>query len=177
MEVVEEQIEAEKGKEIEQTFKDITHQVQQYITTKTLISLITGLLVALVLWLFDVDFLIVWAVLAFVLNFIPNIGSAIAVLLPAIMALIQYESFTYALIIAGIITVLQNIMGNIVEPKIYGNKLGLNPLVILLALLLWGYIWGIVGMFISVPLTAVLKIIISNSKSKNLQFISELMGN
>ncbi len=177
VEAVEVQIEAEKGKEIEQTFKDITHQVQQYITTKTLISLITGLLVALVLWLFDVDFLIVWAVLAFVLNFIPNIGSAIAVLLPSIMALIQYESFTYALIIAGIITVLQNIMGNIVEPKIYGNKLGLNPLVILLALLLWGYIWGIVGMFISVPLTAVLKIIISNSKSKNLQFISELMGN
>jgi predicted PurR-regulated permease PerM len=71
---------------------------------------------------------------------------------------------------------VQNIIGNILEPKILGNRLGLNPLIILLSLLVWGYIWGIAGMFLSVPLTAVIKIIISNSSSNNLQFLSDLMG-
>ncbi len=172
-----EKLKLEKEKTFEKTFKDITEQVQKYIVTKFLISLSTAILVAFVLWLFDIDFLIVWAVLTFILNFIPNIGSAIAVILPALMTLIQYESFTYALLVAGIITVVQNIIGNILEPKIFGNRLGLNPLVILLSLLLWGYIWGIVGMFIAVPLTAILKIIISNSNSPSLRFIGDLMGN
>ncbi len=170
-------IKAEKEKEIEKTFKDITEQVQRYIATKFLISLTTAVLVGITLWLFGVDFVIVWAVLTFFLNFIPNIGSVLAVILPAVMTLIQYESFTYMLIVAGVITVIQNIIGNILEPKIFGDRLGLNPLVILLSLLLWGYIWGIVGMFLSVPLTAVLKIIISNSGSENLRFIGELMSN
>ncbi len=172
-----EQIKNEKGKEIENTFKAITEQVQRYIATKFLISLTTAILVGITLWLFNIDFLIVWAALTFFLNFIPNIGSVLAVILPAVMTLIQYESFTYMLIVAGVITAIQNIMGNILEPKIFGNRLGLNPLVILLSLLLWGYIWGIVGMFLSVPLTAVLKIILSNSGSENLRFISELMSN
>ena len=71
----------------------------------------------------------------------------------------------------------QNLIGNILEPKIFGNKLGLNPIVILLSLLLWGYIWGIGGMILSVPITAVLKIIFERSTSKNLHFISGIMSN
>jgi len=94
-----------------------------------------------------------------------------------LMSIIQYGSFSRALIIAAVLIVVQNIIGNILEPKIYGNRLGLNPLVILISLLMWGYLWGIVGMFLSVPLTAVLKIIISNSNSKNMRFISNLMSN
>ena len=97
--------------------------------------------------------------------------------LPTLMTLVQYESFPYAVVVAAIIVVVQNIIGNIIEPKIVGDRLGLNPLVILLSLLLWGYIWGIVGMFLSVPLTAVIKIILSSSESDNLNFISDLMGN
>jgi AI-2 transport protein TqsA len=169
-------IRAEREKRVEKTFKDITEQIQRYIATKFLISLLTGLVVGIVLWIFDIDFLIVWAVMAFFLNFIPNIGSIIAIILPTVMTLIQYESIGYTVLVAGIITFVQNIIGNLLEPKILGDKLGLNPLVILVSLLVWGYIWGIAGMFLSVPLTAVVKIIISNSSSPNLQFLSDLMG-
>jgi len=169
-------IKAEREKIVEKTFKDITEQIQRYIATKFLISLLTGLLVGIILWIFNVDFTIVWAVMAFFLNFIPNIGSIIAIILPTVMTLIQYESIGYTVLVGGIIIFVQNIIGNIIEPKIMGDKLGLNPLVILVSLLVWGYIWGIAGMFLSVPLTAVVKIIISNSNSYNLQFFSDLMG-
>lgn len=162
---------------LQRTFKDITEQIQRYIVTKFLISLSMGILFGLILWLFGVQFFIIWATLALLLNFIPNVGSVIAVILPSMMALIQYESFGYAAIVAGVLIILQNIIGNLIEPKIFGDQLGLNPLVILLSLLLWGYLWGIVGMFLSVPLTAVIKIILSNSNSKNLRFITNLMSN
>lgn len=175
---IEEQKLKDKNEElIDKTFKDITYQVQKYIATKFFISLLSGLTSGLILFAFGVKFFIIWAVLTALLNFIPNIGSVIAVILPGLMALVQFESFGYALLICTIIIVLQNIIGNFLEPKIFGDSLGINPLVILLSLLLWGYVWGIVGMFIAVPLTAVIKIIISNSTSKNLNFISNLMSN
>lgn len=163
--------------QIEKTFKDITSQVQRYITTKLMLSLLTGVLAGFVLWLFGVDFFIVWAVFAFLLNFIPNIGSAIAVILPALMTLVQFESFGYTIIVTAILITIQTTIGNGLEPKIFGDRLGLNPIVILLSLLLWGYVWGVVGMFLSVPLTAVAKIIMSNSQSANMHFLSDLMGN
>ncbi|MFA7418675.1 MAG: AI-2E family transporter [Melioribacteraceae bacterium] len=161
---------------LQRTFRDITEQVQKYIITKFLISLSVGLIMGFILWAFDVEFFIIWAAFAIILNFIPNIGSVISVIMPALMTLVQYESFGYALLVTVVLIIVQNIIGNIIEPKIFGDRLGLNPLVILLSLLLWGYLWGIVGMFISVPLTAVLKIIISNSKSRNMRFITSLMS-
>lgn len=167
----------QREEKIEKTFKDITSQVQRYIATKFLLSLLTGVLAGFVLWLFNVDFFVVWAVFAFLLNFIPNIGSAIAVILPALMTLVQFESIGYTVLVTAILITIQTIIGNGLEPKIFGDRLGLNPIVILLSLLLWGYIWGVVGMFLSVPLTAIAKIIMSNSQSTNLNFISDLMGN
>ncbi len=162
---------------LQKTIKDITEQVQRYVITKLLISLSVGVIVGFILWLFKIEFFIIWAFLAVLLNFIPNVGSVIAVILPALMALVQYESFGYAALLAAVIIVVQNIIGNIIEPKIFGDRLGLNPLVILLSLLIWGYIWGIVGMFLAVPLTAIGKIIMSNATSKNMRFITHLMGN
>ena len=162
---------------LRRTFRDITDQIQKYIITKFLISLTLGIIMALILWLFDVEFFIIWASFAVILNFIPNVGSVISVTMPVLMALVQYDSYGYALLIAVILIVVQNIIGNILEPKIFGYRLGLNPLVILISLLVWGYLWGIVGMFLSVPLTAVLKIIITNSSSRNMRFISNLMNN
>jgi len=162
---------------LRKTFKDITEQIQKYIITKFLISLTLGFLIGIILWLYGVEFYIVWATIAVLLNFIPNIGSIIGVALPALMTLIQYESVGYALLVTATIIVVQNIIGNIIEPQIFGNRLGLNPLIILFSLMVWGYLWGIVGMFLSVPLTAVLKIIISNSSSKNMRFITNLMSN
>ncbi|MEW6701214.1 MAG: AI-2E family transporter [Bacteroidota bacterium] len=161
---------------LRKTFKEITEQVQKYIVTKFLISLSMGLIMGFILWLFGVEFFIIWATFAVLLNFIPNIGSVFAVIMPVLMTLVQYESFGYAFLVAVVLIAVQNIVGNILEPKIFGNRLGLNPLVILFSLLLWGYLWGIVGMFLSVPLTAVGKIILSNSNSRNIRFITNLMS-
>jgi predicted PurR-regulated permease PerM len=172
-----EEVKNDRSVKIEKTFKDIIEQVQRYIVTKFLISLTTGVFVGFTLWLFDVRFFVLWGFITFILNFIPNIGSVIAVILPTLMALVQYESFGYALLVMIIISVIQNIIGNILEPKIFGDRLGLNPIVILISLLVWGYIWGIVGMILSIPLTAIIKLVISNSNSKNLRFLSELMSN
>jgi AI-2 transport protein TqsA len=160
----------------DRTIQNIPQKIQNYIVAKTLISLLTALSVGVILWLFDIDFLVVWVVLTFLLNFIPNIGSVLAVIFPTLIALVQYESFGYAILVGGICTGIQNIYGSLIEPKIMGDKLGLNPLVILLSLLLWGYIWGLVGMFLSVPITAVIKILVSDSRSENLRFVNKLMG-
>ncbi|MFH2031767.1 MAG: AI-2E family transporter [Bacteroidota bacterium] len=168
--------EEQRGVVIDRAISTIPQKIQRYVVTKFIISLITSCAVGIVLWIFGVDFLIVWIVLTFLLNFIPNIGSVIAVILPALVALVEFESFGYALFLVIILSVVQNLMGNVLEPKIIGDKLGLNPLVILLSLLLWGYVWGIVGMFLSVPLTAVIKIIVTESDSPNLKFINNLMG-
>lgn len=161
---------------IQTTFHSLTEQVQKYVTTKFLISLFTGALEGSIVWLFGVDFAIVWGVLIFLLNFIPNIGSLAGIVLPAIMALVQFGSIGYALIVLGTLTVVDNIIGNYVEPKIFGDRLGLNPLVVLLSLLLWSYVWGIIGAILSVPLTSMVKILISRSESPNLRFLNDLMS-
>lgn len=161
---------------LQDTFQEITEQIKDYVVAKFFISLAVGLATGIILFFFKVDFVIIWSVLTFLLNFIPNIGSLISVVLPTLVALVQFGSIGFALLIALILIVVHNIFGNIIEPRVFGHRLGLNPLVILLSLLLWGYIWGIVGAFLSVPLTAILKIIISRSDSPNLRFISDLMS-
>ena len=92
------------------------------------------------------------------------------------MVLVQTESVGFSLIIAIVLIALQNFIGNFIEPKVFGNKLGINPLILLISLLVWGYIWGITGMFLAVPLTAIFKIILSGSRSKNLKFMHDLMS-
>lgn len=165
-----------KSKYIDKTFEKIVAEIQNYLVAKFFISLATALAVGIVLWIFDIDFLVVWIVLTFLLNFIPNIGSFLAVIMPTLVCLVQYESFGYAALFAAIITGVQNFFGNVLEPKIMGDKLGLNPLVILFSLLVWGYIWGLVGMFLSIPLTAIIKILVSESDSPNLKFIRDMLG-
>ncbi|MCU7495263.1 MAG: AI-2E family transporter [Ignavibacteria bacterium] len=166
----------ERELNLQSTFQEITDQIQKYVIAKFIISLIVGIATGVILLIFGVDFVVVWAVITFLFNFIPNIGSLIATVLPAIMTLVQFGSIGYALIIAAILVVLHNIMGNVLEPRIFGHSLGLNPLVILLSLLLWGYIWGIVGAILSVPLTAIIKIIISRVDSPNANFFNDIMG-
>lgn len=161
---------------ISETFKSITQQIQRYVVTKIGMNLGAGVSIGIVLSIFGLDFAIIWGVFVFLFNFIPTIGSAAALIAPVLMALIQSESVSYALLIAGIVAGIQTVFFNLLEPMILGKRLNLNPLVILLSVLIWGYIWGIVGMLLSVPLTAIIKIVISNSDSKNLKFISDLMS-
>ena len=92
------------------------------------------------------------------------------------MALMQSGSIGFTALVVAAIALIQTFYFNILEPMIVGKRLNLNPLVILISVLIWGYIWGITGMFLAVPLTAIIKIVISNFDSKNMQFISDLMG-
>ncbi|MFO7445358.1 MAG: AI-2E family transporter [Ignavibacteriaceae bacterium] len=167
-----------KNKELKlaQMFKSITGQIQRYIIAKVAVNLGAGILVYIVLLILDIDFPLIWALFAFLFNFIPSIGSAAALILPVLMSLIQYESTGFALLVALLLGLIQTLAFNIAEPAIIGKHLNLNPLLILFSLLVWGYIWGIIGMLLSVPLTAIIKIIVSNSESEDMKFLSSLMS-
>ena len=143
----------------------ISHAIEHYLGLKTLISLITGGLAAFILWLFGVQFALLWGVLTFFLNFIPNIGSLIATVPPVAMALFQFGSVSRALLVAGVLTLLQMGVGNFLEPKLMGSSLNLSPLVVLLSLIFWGWMWGPVGMLLAVPLTAVVKTALEHNES------------
>jgi AI-2 transport protein TqsA len=147
---------------LKEVIKKVNSQVNKYIITKTLISLLTGVLVTLVLWAFGVEFAFIWGLLTFLLNFIPNIGSIIASLFPIIFALVQFEKIIVVFWIALCLFLIQFIVGNILEPKIVGQSMGISPLVVLISLIFWGYAWGIIGMILAVPLSVLLKIILEN---------------
>lgn len=166
----------DKEEKLANTFKAITEQIQRYIVIKIAVNLAAGIVVSVFLAILGVDFPIIWGLFVFLFNFIPTIGSAIALILPVTMSLLEYESVTFAFIVLLIIAAIQTLFFNLIETSFLGKRLNLNPLLILMSVLIWGYIWGIVGMLFAVPLTAIIKIIISNSESKNLKFISDLMS-
>lgn len=136
----------------------IAQAVRKYISIKTQMSLLTGLLSYFILLLFKVDFPVWWAFLIFLLNYIPYIGSFFATLLPAVFALFQFQSFWIFLWVFLAIQGVQFLVGNVLEPKIMGRTLNLSPLGVLLALTFWGIIWGVLGMILSVPITSVMVI-------------------
>jgi predicted PurR-regulated permease PerM len=146
-------------------FRNINEQVQKYLVMKTLISLLTAGLVMIILFLFGVDFVLVWGLLTFLFNFIPNIGSFIASLLPLGLAFIQFDNYFKILWLVILLFGVQFICGNLLEPKFMGKSINLSPVVILFALIFWGYLWGIMGMFLSVPIMAIIKIIFENIDS------------
>ena len=140
-------------------YAEADQKIRRYLLTKVSTSAATGLLTGIILSLFGLDLALVFGVLAFFLNFIPSVGSIIATLLPIPMAMVQFES---SWMIAGIILVpgvVQMTIGNGIEPVLMGEGLDLHPVTILLALVFWGLIWGVVGMFLAAPITAVLRIV------------------
>ena len=136
--------------------------IQTYLWIKTLTSMLTGMVSYGILLMVGVDFAGFWAFTIFLLNFIPTIGSIIATFFPAMLALIQFDTtLPFVIVLFGVGTV-QIIVGNFLEPKMMGNTLNLSPLVVMLSLTLWGSIWGIAGMFLSVPITVALMIIFAH---------------
>lgn len=133
--------------------------IKKYIVTKFAVSAATGVFVGMILWLLEVDLALVFGVLAFLLNFIPSIGSIIATLLPLPVLLMSDASTTTLVLALALPGAIQTLIGNVLEPKIMGDALQLHPITILMALILWGVIWGIPGMFLATPITAVLKIL------------------
>lgn len=152
----------DKRRDIRNMIDNIQHQIQTYIWIKTLVSVVTGLVGYVVLTLVGVDFASFWAFTIFLLNYIPIIGSVVATLFPALLTLIQFDTFTPFLIVGIGLTSAQFIVGNVIEPKLMGSSLNLSPLVVLLSLALWGSLWGIPGMFLCVPITVIFLIILSH---------------
>jgi predicted PurR-regulated permease PerM len=154
--------------------RTIEDKVQHYLLIKTLISLLTALVGAGIMWLAGIDFVLFFALLIFVLNFIPNIGSVVATILPILVGFLKFGLSLRVLLLAVGLSLTQMIIGNVVEPKVTGDNLDLSPIVILVSLILWGWMWGVIGMLLAVPLTVALKIMMDQSPL--LKPFSELMG-
>ncbi len=155
-------------------FVKIQKSVVSYIFIKTLINIVTGTAVYLISLLFGVKFPFFWGFFAFVMNYIPNIGSFLATTLPALMAFVQFNEFKIVLLYIMVLTGVQFTIGNLVEPKIMGDRLKLNTLTVIFGLVFWGYIWGVPGMMLSVPLLVMIKLIFERFPS--LQVIARIMG-
>ncbi len=140
--------------------KEMDVQVRRYITTKIAISTLTGVLVWAALRTIELDLAEVFGMLAFILNFIPSIGSIISTLLPIPIAAAQFESPLPVIYVIAVPGIIQLVIGNVLEPKLMGENLNLHPITILLALSFWGLLWGITGMFLAVPVTAILRIVL-----------------
>lgn len=147
------------------TLDHITLSVRNYITYKTGINLATALLNLVIIWLVGMDFPVFWAFFIFLINWIPTIGTLLSVVLPSLFALVQFNSWSPAIVIMVGIVAVQTLMINLVEPRVLGRLLNISGLVVMLSLVLWGMIWGIVGMVLSVPIMVSLIIILSNFPS------------
>ena len=157
----------------DQRLENFLAKTNQYFAIKTSTSFLTGIIVGLGLWLIGVDFPILWALLAIFLNFIPNIGSIIAAIPPIVLALIQLGP-VYAVITLGLFILTNTFVGNFIEPKYLGRGLGLSALVVFISLIIWGWLLGPVGMFLSVPLTVAAKIALENNEAT--KWIAIILG-
>ena len=153
---------SKKGrKDAMELIEEIGKDINLYLTIKTLASFGTAMISYFVLQIIGVDFAAFWALLIFLLNYIPTVGSIIAVVFPFLFAFIQFDTVYPAFIVGILLVGIQFVMGNVVEPKMQGQSLNLSPLVIVLSLVFWGKIWGIAGAFLCVPIMVIINIILS----------------
>ncbi|MCY3566569.1 MAG: AI-2E family transporter, partial [Gammaproteobacteria bacterium] len=152
----------EKEEEVHGIFDRIRDDIQKYITIKMFTSTLTGVLSFGLMLLMGVDHAGVWGLLIFLLNFIPTVGSIIATMFPATIALAQSDGYYLFFMVLGGIGALQMIIGNVIEPRLMGSSFNLSPIVILLNLALWGTIWGVPGAFLCVPFLIIFTIIMSH---------------
>ena len=158
-------VKGQKYKKITKNIVSINNSIRSYISSKTAISLITGIVSYVVLLFMNVDYAFLWSFLIFILNFIPYIGPSISSLLPALFAFLisgDIMQFVYVLVAMGFVQV---ILGNFVEPKMMGKGTNLGPITVIIAVAFWGMIWGIIGMILAVPVTSVFVIILSQIPS------------
>jgi len=153
----------ENGKlsKLNENTKAIEVSISHYLGIKTLTSSLTGIFSCIVLIIIGVDSPVFWAFVIFLLNFIPNIGSLIATLFPAIFSLIQFGEIAPFFTVLIFVGIVQIGIGNILEPKLMGDSLNISPLVIIISLAFWGSIWGIIGMVLCVPITVIMIMIFS----------------
>ena len=150
----------DKGQKLSSLIGKINKQIAKYLSFKTIISLATGLCFYLTALVTGLDFALLWGFLAFVLNFIPTIGSIIVTGLTIFMAVIQFTPDWIMIVYVAVLTIsIEMVLGNIIDPRIQGVQLNISPLMILISLSFWGYIWGIAGMFLAVPIMSIIQIV------------------
>jgi len=149
-------------KKAKDAFEKIRNSVSSYIAVKTYVSLITGCAVGLICWFFGIDYSLLWGFLAFVLNYIPYIGSLIAIVPPVVLGIIAFDSVGHVLFFFVCLEGVQLIMGNVVEPKWMGDSFSINTVSVLFGFVFWAFMWGAAGMLLAVPLTFMFKVILEN---------------
>ncbi len=149
----------DRASHILEIVRNINTSVRKYILVKLVVSLATGVLAMIVMGIFRLDFFVFLGILTFLLNFIPYLGSIIATALPVLIAFLQFNSPWTAVWLLLILLLIQNVLGSIIEPKIQGHQLNLSPLVVLFSVMFWGWLWDSVGMILSIPIMATLRII------------------
>ncbi len=163
---------------VKEILNEINTSMGKYISLKSIVSLITGICSFIALKLIGVDFAFFWAFIIFLLNYIPTVGSLIGTLFPMFAAMLQFGSFSEGLAVLAAVGAIQIIVGNFVEPKMMGNSLNISSLVVILSLSIWGWIWGIVGMLLAVPITVMLIIIFAKIPStKGIAILLSEKGN
>ncbi len=155
------------------SFKLFSHNLQKYFIVKTFTSFLTGFFIFVVLFFFKVDYPILWAVIAFLFNFIPVVGSIVAAI-PAVLLSLVSGHLDHTLWLMLFYVVINISISNILEPKFMGKELGLSPMIIFFSLIFWGWILGIVGMFLAVPITMTLKIAFESTQ--NTRWIGVLLS-
>lgn len=160
--------------EMKQTIFSISERIQHYALTKTVISFLTGLVTYFITYFMGLDFPVFWGILAFALNFIPTLGPIIAVIPPIMVAALQFDSPNPAIYVTIMLGITHTLSGYVVEPRVMGEELNLSTFVVFLAMIFWGWVWGIVGLVLAVPLTVGLKIVFEHIES--LRPISILLG-
>lgn len=155
-------------------FHKMDKNIGRYLLLKTWVSLLTGLFSYFVMLFLGLEGAIFWAMLIFVLNYIPTVGSLIATFFPAFFAVLQFGEFSPFFYILGLIGTVQVLVGNVIEPKLMGNSLNMSSLVVILSLTIWGAIWGVMGMILSVPITVMMIVIFEEIPS--LRFIAVFLS-
>ena len=152
----------EREERVRRILSHMTQEIQSYLWIKTFTSALTAGLSYAVLASVGVDFAGFWAVIIFLLNYIPTIGSLLGILFPALLALVQFDTFVPFLIVTPSLAVIQVFVGNFLEPMMMGSSLNISPFATLVSLAVWGSIWGIPGMFLCVPITVIAMIIFAH---------------
>ena len=154
-----------EGDRLRSVLSQIDRDIRVYIRIKTTLAVITSALAYIVMAWVGVDFAAFWAVMVFFFYYIPTVGSILAIVAPALLTLVQFDHLSPFLIVLFVIGTIQIVMANVVEPAIMGRSLNLSPLVVIFSLVVWGTLWGVVGMFLCVPMTVILLIVLAHFKT------------
>lgn len=156
-----------------ETVSSIAQKVRRFMLMRTVVSLLNGVVSGLWLWLMGIDFALFWGVVIFLFNYVPNIGSIVAAIPPTLLAFVQL-GFGWAVIVVAGLTAIDQVIGNYIDPRLMGRTLNISSLVVLLSVIFWGWIWGVAGALLAVPLTVTIILICAHVPA--LQPLAVLLG-